>query len=114
MSQSYLFSFIAVAALATFLTRLLPFVLLGEYSRHPLVQHFGRYLPAAIMALLVAVFLLRSAEWTPPVWGLEALIPALLVVWVHWRWRNALLSMLLGTASYMLGQQWLLNSVTWL
>lgn len=34
----YLVSFILVAAGATFLTRLLPFVFLGQHSSHPLIQ----------------------------------------------------------------------------
>jgi len=101
----YLLSFIAVAAVATFLTRVLPFVVLGQQSNHPLIQHLGRYLPAGIMALLVGIFLLRSGHWETPVFGLDALGPALLVILLHLWQRNALLSMLVGTASYMLIQQ---------
>lgn len=101
----YLLSFIGVAAAATFLTRVLPFVLLGQHSSHPLVQHLGRYLPAGIMALLVGIFLLRSGHWQPPLLGLDALGPALLVILLHFWKGHALLSMLAGTASYMLIQQ---------
>ncbi|MDR9467456.1 AzlD domain-containing protein [Marinospirillum sp.] len=101
----YLVSFILVAAAATFLTRVLPFVFLGQHSSHPLVQHLGRYLPAGIMALLVVIFLLRSGHWETPLLGLDALAPAFLVVLLHLWKRNALLSMVAGTASYMLIQQ---------
>ncbi len=101
----YLLSFIAVASLATFATRVLPFAFLGQHSHQPLVQHLGRYLPAGIMALLVGIFLLRSGHWETPAWGLDALLPALLVAALHWWRRNALLSMLAGTLSYMLIQQ---------
>ena len=104
----YLVSFILVAAAATFLTRLLPFVFLGPHSSHPLIQHLGRYLPAGIMALLVVIFLLRSGHWEAPLLGLDALAPALLVVLLHLWKRNALLSMVAGTASYMLIQQLLI------
>lgn len=101
----YLVAFILVTAVATLLTRLLPFVFLGRYNNHPLVQHLGRYLPAGIMALLVAIFLLRSGHWETPVFGLDALVPALLVVILHLWLGNALLSMLAGTVAYMLLQQ---------
>lgn len=104
-ATGYLLAFIAVAAVATFLTRALPFVILSGSSEHPLARHLGRYLPASIMAVLVAVFLPQFATWSAPVFGLDALIPALAVVFVHlWR-RNALLSMLVGTLGYMAIQQ---------
>lgn len=107
----YLVSFILVAALATFLTRLLPFAFLGRHSNHPLAQHLGRYLPAGIMAVLVAIFLPRAASWVTPIFGLDALIPALLVLVLHLWKRNALLSMLAGTLCYMLIQQGVINTL---
>ncbi len=106
MAESlYLAGFIAVSALATFLTRATPFLFLRRHAEHPLILHLGRYLPAAVMALLVIIFLLRSAHWQAPMFGLDALGPSLLVVVLHlWR-RNALLSIIGGTLSYMLIQQ---------
>lgn len=106
MAESlYLAAFIGVSAGATFLTRAAPFLFLGRHSEHPLILHLGRYLPAAVMALLVVIFLLRSATWQAPLFGLDALGPSLLVVLLHlWR-RNALLSIIGGTLSYMLIQQ---------
>lgn len=109
MSETqYLIAFITVTALATYATRLIPFVFLARHQEHPLLQHLGRYLPPAVMMMLVVIFLIRSAHWSWPVLGLDALIPALLACTVHlWR-RNALLTLLAGTLSYMLiQQQWL-------
>lgn len=101
----YLAAFIAVSALATFLTRATPFLFLSRHGEHPLVMHLGRYLPAAVMALLVVIFLLRSAHWHSPLFGFDAIGPSILVVALHlWR-RNALLSIIGGTLSYMLIQQ---------
>lgn len=103
--EFYLASFVALAALATFATRVIPFLFLQGHTDHPLIKHLGRYLPAAVMALLAAIFLQRSADWSIAVPGADALIPGLLVVGVHlWR-RNALLSIAVGTASYMIIQQ---------
>ncbi|MCR8915638.1 branched-chain amino acid transporter [Marinobacter panjinensis] len=97
----YLAGFIAVAAVATFLTRVIPFLFFQRHTEHPLVRHLGRYLPAAVMALLATVFLQRSATWNSSLPGLDALLPAILVVVVHlWR-RNALLSIASGTIAYM-------------
>ena len=47
----------------------------------------------------------RTADWTAPAFGADALIPCALVVALHlWR-RNALLSIVAGTVSYMAIQQ---------
>ena len=50
--SGYLAAFIAVAAVATFATRVIPFLFFERHTEHPLVRHLGRYLPAAVMALL--------------------------------------------------------------
>lgn len=104
-STAYIVAFIAVATLATFATRVIPFLFLSRHHEHPLLLHIGRYLPAAVMALLVVVFLMRSATWTSPAFGADALIPCALVILLQlWR-RNALLSIVAGTAVYMIIQQ---------
>ncbi|MDX1817020.1 MAG: AzlD domain-containing protein [Marinobacter sp.] len=100
--MTYLLSFILVSALATFATRVIPFLFLERHTEHPLIKHLGRYLPAAVMALLATVFLYRSADWQASLPGLDALVAGLLVVGMHlWR-RNALLSIVTGTAAYMI------------
>ncbi|MCK7548324.1 branched-chain amino acid transporter permease [Marinobacter koreensis] len=100
--MTYLLSFILVSALATFATRVIPFLFLERHTEHPLIKHLGRYLPAAVMALLATVFLYRSADWQAGLPGLDALVAGLIVVGMHlWR-RNALLSIVTGTAAYMI------------
>lgn len=102
---AYIAAFIAVATVATFATRVIPFLFFERHTEHPLVRHLGRYLPAAVMALLAVIFLQRSANWSGPAPGLDAIIPGLLVICIH-LWRgNALLSIAAGTASYMVLQQ---------
>lgn len=102
---TYLVAFIAVATLATFATRIIPFMFFTRHTEHPLIKHLGRYLPAAVMALLATVFLQRSGDWQATVPGVDALLAGALVIVVHlWR-RNALLSIAAGTATYMLIRQ---------
>lgn len=104
-STTYILAFIAVATVATFATRVIPFLFLSRHHEHPLLLHIGRYLPAAVMALLVVVFLIKSAQWTAPAFGADALLPCAVVILLHlWR-RNALLSIVAGTAVYMAIQQ---------
>ena len=47
--SGYLAAFIAVAAIATFATRVIPFLFFERHTEHPLVRHLGRYLPAAAL-----------------------------------------------------------------
>ncbi len=99
-AQTYLLSFILVAALATFLTRALPFVLFSRHSDHPLLEFLGRYLPPVLMVLLV-VYAMRDALLSG-----QDLLPSLLalgvVVGLQLWLRNALISIGGGTALYML------------
>ena len=102
---TYIALFIAVSALATFATRVVPFIFFHRHTEHPLIRHLGRYLPAAVMALLATVFLKQSAHWDYSIPGLDALVAGFIVIGVHlWR-RNALLSIALGTGLYMVFQQ---------
>lgn len=102
---TYISAFIAVSALATFATRVVPFIFFHRHTEHPLIRHLGRYLPAAVMALLATVFLQKSADWQTSLPGLDALLAGALVVAVH-LWRgNALLSIASGTFLYMSIQQ---------
>ncbi|CAM3970806.1 AzlD domain-containing protein [Vreelandella rituensis] len=97
---------IATCALATFATRVLPFIALAEQAEHPLVLHLGRYLPPAVMMILV-IYALRDfrplIDWQLNMGetGFPMFLAAGLVTILHlWR-RNALLSIMLGTGAYM-------------
>ncbi|MDR5865821.1 branched-chain amino acid transporter permease [Halomonas koreensis] len=106
MSLVALLTFIGVCALATFATRVLPFVALSRHADHPLILHLGRYLPPAVMMILVIYALrdfrpLAEGRLNVAADGWPMLIAALTVVGLHlWR-RHALLSIIGGTGLYM-------------
>ena len=89
---------VAMVALATQITRWTPFLLFSGDKKLPkVVEDLGRLLPPAMMGLLV-VYSLRSTDLLGGSHG----IPEAIAVAVHlWR-RNTLLSILAGTACYML------------
>lgn len=92
---------VAVMAVVTFLTRALPFLLFGRGSKVPrVVLYLGRYLPPAVIAMLI-VYCLRSVTFTAPSGWLPSLIAAAAVVALHLWKRNNLLSILGGTVLYM-------------
>ncbi|TDX29059.1 branched-subunit amino acid transport protein AzlD [Modicisalibacter xianhensis] len=106
MSHAMLILTIAVCALATFATRVLPFVALSRHAEHPLILHLGRYLPPAVMLILVLYALrhfrpLAEGSLNGGENGLPLILASATVAMLHlWR-RNALLSIIGGTGLYM-------------
>ncbi len=92
---------ILVVASITFLTRLAPFALFSNGRPTPKsILYLGSVLPPTIMAILV-VYCMRTVKVAAFPFGLPELIASVCVVALHlWR-RNTLLSILAGTAVYM-------------
>ena len=92
---------IAVMAVVTFLTRALPFILFGRGNRVPrVVLYLGRYLPPAVIAMLI-VYCLRGVSFSAASGWAPSLIAAAAVVGLHLWKKNNLLSILGGTVLYM-------------
>ncbi len=90
---------VAVMALVTMLTRFLPFIAFRKRTL-AYIAYLGRVLPAAIIGMLV-VYCLKDVNVSAPPFGLPEGIAAALVVGLQAWKRNALLSILAGTAAYM-------------
>lgn len=92
---------IAVMAGVTFLLRTLPFLIFNKGKTPRFIEYLGKYLPFAIMGMLV-VYCLKAVRPLAYPYGLPELIAIAVVALLHlWR-RNTLLSILCGTVSYML------------
>jgi len=99
-STLYLLSAITVMAAATFLTRILPFILLYRVSDHPLLGWLGRFLPPMMMVLLLVYAFKDSSIAAGD--AFPQLGCLLLVALLHLLFRQALVSIAGGTAVYML------------
>ena len=98
----YTFLLVGVVALVTALLRFLPFLVFdGRRSVPAVIRYLGQVLPYSVMAMLV-VYCLKGvsfgafSEWLP-----SAISVAAVVVLHLWK-RNTLLSIIGGTACYML------------
>ena len=91
---------IAVVALGTFFTRALPFLLFAGRKPSKPVLYVGKYLPSAVIAILV-VYCLGGSGLSFGVL-LPKLIAGAAVVLLHIWKRNNLLSIAAGTLIYML------------
>lgn len=101
IEPAYALGAIAVMALITFALRALPFVASRWLQSHAIVRRLGRFLPLAIMTLLLLHTLVGSArEHASGPW--PELLCAGLAAGLQWRSRNPLLSILAGTGLYVL------------
>ncbi len=91
---------IAVIAVVTAALRFAPFLLLGNREPPKAVIALGKVLPYAVMGMLV-VYCLKDVSLVQSPHGLPELIAILVVAALYiWR-RNTLLSIVCGTACYM-------------
>lgn len=93
---------IAVCALATMLTRFLPFLIFSENRRTPaFVQYIGKYLPSAIFGMLV-IYCLKDVSIFQGSHGIPEAVSIMVTVILHLWKRQMLVSIAGGTISYML------------
>jgi len=99
--------FMVAVGLGTFVTRVIPFILLPDSRETPKVMlYLGRVLPAACMGLLI-IYCLKDVnvfEWSH---GLPELIGIGIAAALHYWKRNAILSIFGSTVAYMLMVQFL-------
>lgn len=93
---------IAMAVLATTLTRFLPFILFPAGKEAPkFIKYLGKVLPAAVFGFLV-VYCLKNVDILSGSHGIPELIAVAVVAVLHLWKRQMLLSILGGTVAYML------------
>lgn len=91
---------VAALAAATMLTRFLPFLLFPQGRAIPgFIEYLGKALPYAAMGLLV-VYCLKDVALAGH-HGPAKLAAAAVIVLLHWRKGNALVSIGAGTVLYM-------------
>ena len=92
---------IGLCALASVLTRALPFLLLSEKKpTPPIVRYLGNVLPAAVFGMLV-VYCLKGTNFLSGTHGLPEIAGILVTAMLHLRFRQMRLSIGGGTAVYM-------------
>lgn len=93
---------IAVIATVTVVLRFLPFIIFcGKRQTPPFITYLGKVLPSAIIGMLV-IYCLRNISFSSSPFGIPELIASATVVLLHLLKRNTLISIIGGTACYML------------
>lgn len=91
---------ILLVALITIFLRFLPFIVFKDESVPDSIRKLGDSLPPTIMILLV-IYCLKNINLFSYSYGIPEIISVLLVVLIHLYKRNMLLSISLGTITYM-------------
>ena len=100
MDKLHSLALILIMAALTAALRFLPFVMFSKGTPKTIV-YLGNLLPNAIMAMLV-VYCLKHVSFTASSHGIPEALAVFLVAVLH-KWKhNMLLSILGGTAAYML------------
>ena len=99
------YALIAVMAVVVIILRSIPFVLFsGKRKVPPSLLYLGKVLTAAAIAMLVVYSLYSNLEYNAFGCGriVPALIAAAVTVLLHWFIKNPLVSIISGTAVFML------------
>lgn len=102
VSTNTVIGIVALCAVVTFSTRVIPFLMFGGKRKVPeSVTYLGKVLPPAIIITLI-VYCVRNVDFTVPPHGIPEFIAISIVVGLHLWKRNNLLSIGAGTLCYML------------
>lgn len=91
---------VAVMAAVTMLLRFLPFLIFRKQTP-AYIAYLGKVLPSAIIGMLV-IYCLKDVSFRSAPFGIPELLAAASVVGIQALKRNSLISILSGTAVYMI------------
>lgn len=104
-SSGYLLAGLGVMFLVTMALRAAPFVALTRLRDSQVVRYLGGTMPAGVMVVLV-VYTLRDTTTGVGSW-LPAAVALALTLGVHLAWQRAAISIVVGTAAFMLLTAWI-------
>ena len=93
---------VLICSLATIILRYFPFIIFPDGKEIPkTVSHLSAVFPGAVIGMLI-IFCLKDVNVTAFPFGLPELIAVVFTGVLHLLFKNTLLSILIGTISYML------------
>ena len=97
----YTIAVVGIVAAVTWALRAFPFLIFGSRPLPKIIRYLGKSLPPAIMTVLV-IYCLRDTEIGQSPYGIPELAACLLVVILQAVKKNMYLSIIAGTACYMI------------
>lgn len=101
IDTKYSIAAILIMAGVTFLLRFIPFIVFSGKKETPqFIVFLGKYLPYAIIGMLL-VYCFKDVSFLQGTRGIPEIIAIAVVGVLHWWKNNTLLSVIVGTALYM-------------
>lgn len=100
MNNTYILTSIAIMSVVTVVLRFIPFIFLSNKREYRILNYLSNVLPCAIMGMLV-VYCLKDVNFNAARNYIPALIATVVVSASYLIKRKTLLSILLGTVTYM-------------
>lgn len=100
MTLTNVFISIAIMAAITFLTRVFPFLFFRNGQPPSVILFIGKYIPPALLTILV-IYCLKDISFVIFPYGCNELIALLIVIVLHLRLSNPLISIFGATLVYM-------------
>ena len=102
MSKLEIFITVLIAAVATYIDRLVPIVIFSKNKKTPeILKYLGRVLPPALFAFLI-VYCFKDISFVSSPYGLPEIIAFVYIIIIHIIFRKLLLSIFSGTLLYMI------------
>lgn len=101
MNNTYILIGIATMSIVTIVLRFIPFIFLNDKKEYKTLNYLSRVLPPAVMGMLV-IYCLKDINFVSTKNYLPAIIATLIVSISYIHKRKTLLSILLGTITYMI------------
>lgn len=99
--MSYIGGIIIVCTLVTIFTRSLPFICFSKRKLPPIIDHLAKALPSGIMVILV-VYCLKDTCFSWEIQNISEIMACLFVFLLQYLYKNMYLSIIGGTACYMI------------
>ena len=99
-SEWAIFAAVLLSAFATFLTRAAPFYVIKNYKPSPWLSAVERHMGLMIMVILVC-YGLKEVKFDVYPYGLNKAAAVLSAFFIHLKFKNTLLSIVISTAIYM-------------
>ncbi len=100
MDSSYLIAGIVIAAVMTYVTRIIPFIFFRKKEPSATIKYIEWNMPVMIMVILV-FYALKDVSWGVYPYGIAEMVGIAIAGALHIKYKNALLSIFVATVSYM-------------
>lgn len=100
MTSNEIYLAIAVMAIANYITRVFPFLFFVKHEPPAWVVFIEKNFPPIIMTILI-FYTLTSVDFKSAPYGLKELLAIGFTVFLHLKFNNYLVSIILGTLFYM-------------